>query len=84
MVAPVVVKPEMVSKKASVNEGILPLNQKGNNPMMVKMIQVKVTMTDPSRFPMLGDGFLPMNNAKHANARLIPDERRKYLASRSP
>jgi hypothetical protein len=77
MEAPVVVKPEMVSKNASVNEGMLPLIQKGNKPIREKIIHVKVTITEPSRFPIEAEGLRPKNNAVPANARLIADEIRK-------
>jgi hypothetical protein len=44
MVAPVVVKPDMVSKKASVKEGIVPLIRKGKVPKSEITIQVDPTI----------------------------------------
>ena len=44
IVAPVVVNPDIVSKKASVTDGIFPLNQNGSIPKEVNRIQVKETM----------------------------------------
>ena len=41
--APVVVNPDMVSKKASVTSGIYPLIKKGNMPKKLKIIHVSVT-----------------------------------------
>jgi hypothetical protein len=46
--APVVVKPETVSKKASVKDGIAPENKKGSEPKKEKSSQPKVTMANPS------------------------------------
>ena len=51
MVAPVVVKPDMVSKKASVTLSIYPPNKKGNMPKNEKRIQIRVTINMPSRRP---------------------------------
>jgi hypothetical protein len=49
--APVVVKPEMVSKNASVYEGIAPVIIKGIEPKNEKRIQPKLTIIYPSLFP---------------------------------
>ena len=49
MVAPVVVKPDIVSKKASVNDGINPDNMNGKQPNNEKEIQPSVTTAKPSR-----------------------------------
>jgi hypothetical protein len=75
--APVVVNPEIVSKKASVKVGILPLIQKGNRPISENIIQVKVTITEPSRLPIDKEGFLPKYKASIENEKLINDEIRK-------
>ena len=45
IVAPVVVKPDMVSKKASVKPGMLPVNIYGNVPKSEKTTQHSVTTT---------------------------------------
>jgi hypothetical protein len=71
MDAPVVVNPDMISKNASVNEGIEPLNQNGKSPNNVKIIHVKVTITDPSRFPIVEGGFRPKNNAEAPKTKQI-------------
>jgi hypothetical protein len=47
--APVVVNPDMVSKKASVKPGINPETMKGMDPNKDKVIQLKVTVRNPSR-----------------------------------
>jgi hypothetical protein len=49
MVAPVVVKPLIVSKTASRTEGMAPLRRKGRAPNMAKAPQPKVTTANPSR-----------------------------------
>ena len=49
MEAPVVVKPLTVSKKASTQNGISPLNRKGSIPMRDISTQASATMTKPSR-----------------------------------
>ena len=49
MLAPVVVKPDTVSKNASTKEGISPLNTKGNAPPKLSTAQPKATATRPSR-----------------------------------
>ena len=48
MLAPVVVKPEIVSKSASVNEGICLLITKGRQPKKLKTIQLSAVITQPS------------------------------------
>ena len=49
MLAPVVVKPETVSKRASMGLGIVLLMTKGMLPIRLKVIQLKATVTKPSR-----------------------------------
>ena len=49
MLAPVVVKPETVSKSASVKLGIAPENTKGRQPKRLSTIQLIETITKPSR-----------------------------------
>jgi len=49
IVAPVVVKPDMVSKKASVKEGIAPPRTKGRAPKTVRAHHPKTTTANPSR-----------------------------------
>ena len=49
MDAPVVVKPDMVSKKALVKSGIAPESMKGSVPNRENSSQAKVTMANPSR-----------------------------------
>ena len=48
ILAPVVVKPEMVSKTASAREGISPLIQNGNAPKKLSSTQLSATVTKPS------------------------------------
>ena len=47
-VAPVVVNPDIASKKASVTEFIVPLRRKGSIPNNAKTIHVKVTIRKES------------------------------------
>lgn len=47
-VAPVVVNPDIASKKASVTELIVPFKRKGNIPNTAKTTQVKVTIRKES------------------------------------
>ena len=47
--APVVVKPETVSKNASINDGILPLMTNGNAPNSDIPIHDRATIASPSR-----------------------------------
>ena len=49
MLAPVVVKPEVDSNIASVNDVIEPVNKKGIAPMRIIAIQLKLTIANPSR-----------------------------------
>ncbi len=49
MLAPVVVNPEMVSNNASIGWGMLLLKIKGRAPMRLSTIQLKATVTYPSR-----------------------------------
>ena len=49
MDAPVVVKPETVSKSASINEGIAPDRKNGSAPKTDSAIQLNATITKPSR-----------------------------------
>jgi hypothetical protein len=46
---PVVVKPDVISKKASIKCGISPDSQNGNAPMNIMAIQLIPTQTIPSR-----------------------------------
>lgn len=48
IVAPVVVKPETVSKKASIKDGMLPENKNGKEPKNEKKIQPNVTINKAS------------------------------------
>ena len=48
MLAPVVVKPEIVSNRALVNEGISPLNQNGRQPNTLRKIQLSEVAMQPS------------------------------------
>ena len=48
MEAPVVVKPETISKSASMNFGIAPESTKGRLPARERTIQLKATQTMPS------------------------------------
>ena len=50
MLAPVVVNPLMVSKSASINEGIYPDKKKGRAPKREEVIQLSVTKRKPSLF----------------------------------
>jgi len=52
----VVVKPLMVSKKASATVVLIPVMRKGSIPTRVARIQEKVTTANPSRRPTWGDG----------------------------
>ena len=49
MDAPVVVKPDIVSKKASVKLGIAPEKYNGRHPTAADKIQLEVTSKNPSR-----------------------------------
>jgi hypothetical protein len=49
MEAPVVVKPDIVSKKASVKEGMAPEIIKGSAPKREHRTQVRLTARNPSR-----------------------------------
>ena len=49
IVDPVVVKPLIVSKKASKKEGMAPDKTNGNEPNKAKKVQPKVTTAKPSR-----------------------------------
>ena len=79
MVAPVVVNPDIVSKKASANHGMFPLSQYGISPMNENIIQVKVTITDPSRLPMDVEAPLHDIRAVRPNIADIPNEMPKYV-----
>ena len=48
MLAPVVVKPDTVSKRASMGLVIEPLMRKGRDPIILNMIQLRATVTNPS------------------------------------
>ena len=69
--APVVVKPEIVSKKASVQDGIEPLIQNGIAPIKENSTQMKVTINEPSRFPALVGAFFPKTISNKASNKEI-------------
>ena len=48
MEAPVVVKPETISNRASMNLGISREMTKGRQPVRLRMIQLRATQTMPS------------------------------------
>ena len=48
ILAPVVVKPETVSNRASITLVMLPLKRKGRDPMILRTIQLRATVTKPS------------------------------------
>jgi len=52
IVAPVVVMPDVDSKKAFVNEGIVPLNRKGREPKIAKRSHDNVTEIKLSLLPI--------------------------------
>ncbi|GAB1414989.1 hypothetical protein MASR2M117_03950 [Paludibacter sp.] len=74
--APVVVKPDIVSKKPSATDVILPLNKYGNNPKNEKKIQIEVTITEPSLFPIAGEAFLPIKKKSPPTKNEILDDRK--------
>jgi hypothetical protein len=55
ILAPVVVYPDIVSKKAEAKEEIVPLNINGNDPVIPSIIHPKVTIRYPS---LLVNSFL--------------------------
>ena len=70
MVAPVVVKPEMVSKKQSINGPNRPENQKGSAPNTPNSTQIRPTVKKPSRAKKSGLG-LNRNTGTAAAARMM-------------
>ena len=71
MVEPVVVKPETVSKKASIKDGISPEITKGSAPKTLISTQTSATMARPSRAKMvvfLGVLWLVMNPSTASSA----------------
>ena len=70
MVAPVVVKPEMVSKKQSINGPNRPENQKGSAPNTPNSTQIRPTVKKPSRAKKSGLG-LKRNTGTAAAARMM-------------
>ena len=48
MLAPVVVKPEVISNMASVNRGISRLSHRGSAPTKLMRIQLRAVVTQPS------------------------------------
>ena len=64
MLAPVVVKPEAVSKTASTYRGICPDMAKGNAPNRDMSTQLNPTITKPSRACMLWSPFWPINSSR--------------------
>jgi hypothetical protein len=67
MLAPVVVKPDTVSKSASAKDFVTPENMKGSEPKILRKIQESATITKPSleySFELLG--FLITSSAPTA------------------
>ena len=62
IVAPVVVKPETVSKKASIYDGIAPEIKNGSAPNMEENSQPKVTITRPSFALILNFSIFILDN----------------------
>ena len=58
MLAPVVVNPDTVSKKASIYEGICPLITKGSAPIAEIISHDRAVITKPSLALYVPDGFL--------------------------
>ena len=81
-VAPVVVNPDMVSKKASVYVGTVPSIQKGSAPTPDAQIHARVTTAKASRGPMSrGTAFRPAMNSRAEIADPAPRAARKGLRS---
>ena len=74
MVAPVVVKPDIVSKKASVKDKSLTEKKNGSAPKSEKMIHEKLTITYPSRFPRFSLlKFLFTNQSRNPDKAVTPE-----------
>ena len=74
MLAPVVVNPDTVSKKASMKEGISPEITKGNAPKIDIKSQENATITKPSFANIMLSFVLPINIRRKANKRVAPME----------
>lgn len=83
MDAPVVVKPDMVSKKASVMDGMYPEIMKGKLPKMEKKIQPKVTIAKPSLGRRSRSNLVLLNATKPISA-VINELISKAIQSDSP
>lgn len=64
MLAPVVVNPEILSKKASVKEGIDPVRMKGIAPKKEMLIHPKATIASPSFTEISSDVLKMKENDK--------------------
>jgi len=80
---PVVVKPDMDSKKASTNDGMTSDRRKGRAPRKEMAIQLSTTMTKPSLVPI---SVVGRKGRISARPRIIPitEERTKAMAVLSP
>ena len=81
---PVVVNPDIISKKASGKEGMYPLIISGRLPNTVNNIHTHDTMKYPSLLARTLSLTLTENIRMQATARVIPAEIRKASASSSP
>ena len=81
IVAPVVVKPDIDSKKASVKLSIDPLKIKGKVPKRLKIIQIPVTMIYPSFFPYTFSSFRRGVNTIAPVAIVISAEKKNEVAA---
>ena len=83
--APVVVKPDIASKYASVKEGIVPSNMYGRQPTNEAAIHASVTHAIASRAPMLPRfAPRPASARRPDSARPASAESRNALMSRVP
>ena len=71
MVAPVVVKPDIVSNQQSEKVGNAPLSQYGNTPKMEYTIHTSATMAYPSRSATLRSARLPISSPSKPVSRVI-------------
>ena len=78
---PVVVKPDMVSKKALVKSGIELLIRNGKLPKKEKSTQTEVTIINPSRFPISFLTFLVKAKMINPVAEVIRVERNSAFTS---
>jgi hypothetical protein len=83
IVEPVVVNPDIVSKKASVKEGIEPLIKNGIDPKKENKIHDMVTVKKLSRFPTIFDfsARFPINVRERPKTKHKPVEINRYLKS---